>query len=109
CQASATTVNGDVALNNAYSPTNPTGQFALVGLSNTYNITGIYEKYGYSARLLYNWRARDLDAAHVDASDSGEYTAAFGQLDGSLSYALTPKVTLSFEALNINKAHVVQY
>ena len=105
--ASATTVNGDVKLDDGAQP--GVSQFALIGLSNTYNITGIYEKHGVSARIVYNWRAKYLDATNVDASDSGEYTAAFGQLDGSISYALTPKATLSFEALNINKAHVVTY
>ena len=105
--ASATTVDGDVKLDNGAAP--GVSQFALVGLSNTYNITGIYEKHGISARLVYNWRDKYLDATNIDASDSGEYTAAFGQLDGSISYQLTPKATLSFEALNINKAHVVQY
>ena len=105
--ASATTVNGDVKLDDGGQPGVST--FALIGLSNTYNVTGIYEKHGVSARLVYNWRAKYLDATNVDASDSGEYTAAFGQLDGSISYALTPKATISFEALNINKAHVVQY
>ena len=31
-------------------------QFALLGLSDTANLTAIYEKYGFSARLAYNWR-----------------------------------------------------
>ena len=106
--ASATTVNGDVALNNAYSPTNPTGQFALEGLSNTYNITGIYEKYGWSARLVYNWRDKYLMQANA-SQNGGRYAAAYGQWDGTVNYELTPKVTLSLEALNINKGHVVQY
>ncbi len=105
--ASATTVNGDVKLDDGAQP--GVSQFALVGLSNTYNITGIYEKHGISARLVYNWRAKYLDATNIDASDSGEYTAAFGQLDGSISYNLTPKATISFEALNMNRAHVVTY
>ncbi len=105
--ASATTVNGDVKLDNGAQP--GISQFALVGLSNTYNITAIYEKHGVSARIVYNWRDKYLDATNIDSSDSGEYTAAFGQLDGSISYQLTPRATLSFEALNINKAHVVQY
>lgn len=105
--ASATTVNGDVKLDNGAQP--GVSQFALVGLSNTYNVTAIYEKHGISARLVYNWRDKYLDATNVDSSDSGEYTAAFGQLDGSISYNLTPRATLSFEALNLNKAHVVQY
>ena len=34
--------------------------FALVGLSDTANVTLIYEKYGFSARLAYNWRDKFL-------------------------------------------------
>jgi len=105
--ASATTVNGDVALNNAADP-NGSSQFALEGLSNTYNITGIYEKYGWSGRVVYNWRDKYLAAANV-SQNGGLYTAAYGQWDATINYDLTPKVVLSFEALNINKQHVVQY
>ncbi len=105
--ASATTVNGDVKLNDA-APPGGSSQFALEGLSNTYNVTGIYEKYGWSGRIVYNWRDKYLNAANV-SSNGGLYTAAYGQWDASLNYDLTPRITLVFEALNINKGNVVQY
>jgi TonB-dependent receptor len=105
--ASATTVNGDVALNDAADP-NGSNQFALEGLSNTYNITGIYEKYGFEGRILYNWRDKYLAQANA-SQNGGRYVAEYGQWDASLNYALTPSITLSFEALNINKGHIVQY
>jgi TonB-dependent receptor len=105
--ASATTVNGDVALDNAADPSG-SSQFALEGLSNTYNITGIYEKNGWSARLVYNWRDKYLDQANA-SQNGGRYVAAYGQWDGTVNYELTPKITLSLEALNINKGHVVDY
>ena len=105
--ASATTVNGDVALNNAADP-NGSSQFALEGLSNTYNVTGIYEKYGWSARVVYNWRDKFLDQANA-SQNGGRYTAAYGQWDATVNYDLTPKIVLSLEALNLNKAHLVQY
>ncbi|WP_443749885.1 TonB-dependent receptor [Asticcacaulis solisilvae] len=107
--ASATTVNGDVALDNAADPgPNAPDQFALEGLSDTYNITGIYEKYGFEGRIVYNWRDKYLAQANA-SQHGGRYVAAFGQWDASLNYTVTPKVILSFEALNINKAHLVQY
>ena len=107
--ASATTVNGDVALDNAADPgPNAADQFALEGLSDTYNVTGIYEKYGFEGRIVYNWRDKYLAQANA-SQHGGRYVAAFGQWDASLNYTLTPKVILSFEALNINKAHLVQY
>ncbi len=105
--ASATTVNGDVGLDNAADP-GGSNQFALQGLSNTYNVTGIYEKYGWSARVVYNWRDKFLDQANA-SQNGGRYTAAYGQWDATVNYDLTPKIVLSLEALNLNKAHLVQY
>jgi hypothetical protein len=71
-------------------------------------VTAIYEKYGYSARIVYNWRDKYLTTANV-SQNGGLYTAAYGQLDATLNYNLTPKIVLSLEALNLNKAHLVQY
>lgn len=105
--ASGTTVNGDVRLNDAADP-NGASQFALEGLSNTYNITGIYEKRGWSGRIVYNWRDKYLMQANA-SQEGGRYAAAYGQWDATLNYEVTPRITLSLEALNLNKGHVVQY
>ena len=105
--ASGTTVNGDVRLNDAADP-NGASQFALEGLSNTYNITGIYEKYGWSGRIVYNWRDKYLMQANA-SQEGGRYAAAYGQWDATVNYDLTPRVILSLEALNLNKGHIVQY
>lgn len=104
--ASATTVNGDVKLDNGAPAAG--NSFALEGLSNTYNITGIYEKFGWSARVVYNWRDKYLTAANF-SQNGGLYTAAYGQWDATVSYNLTPKILLTLEALNLNKEHLVQY
>ncbi|MGN6365605.1 TonB-dependent receptor [Asticcacaulis taihuensis] len=105
--ASGTTVNGDVALDDGADP-NGSNQFALEGLSNTYNITGIYEKYGFEGRIVYNWRDKYLAQANA-SQNGGRYVAAFGQWDATLNYELRPNLMLTFEALNINREHVVQY
>ncbi|MDV6332670.1 TonB-dependent receptor [Asticcacaulis sp. 201] len=105
--ASATTVNGDVSLNDAADPLG-SNQFALEGLSNTYNITGIYEKYGFEGRIVYNWRDKYLAQANA-SQNGGRYVAAYGQWDATLNYEIRPNLMLTFEALNINKGHVVQY
>lgn len=106
--ASATTVNGDVALDDGASPAAGNNQFALEGLSNTYNITGIYEKYGFEGRIVYNWRDKYLAQANA-SQNGGRYVAAFGQWDATLNYEIRPNLMLTFEALNINREHVVQY
>jgi len=105
--ASGTTVNGDVALDDGADPLG-SNQFALEGLSNTYNITGIYEKYGFEGRIVYNWRDKYLAQANA-SQNGGRYVAAFGQWDATLNYELRPNLMLTFEALNINREHVVQY
>ena len=105
--ASGTTVNGDVALDDGADPLG-SNQFALEGLSNTYNVTGIYEKYGFEGRIVYNWRDKYLAQANA-SQNGGRYVAAFGQWDATLNYEITPNLMLTFEALNINREHVVQY
>ena len=52
--ASYTVVNGDVDADPDQDPNE--NQFALVGLSDSANATLMYEKYGLSARVSYNWR-----------------------------------------------------
>src|SRR5690606_27391429 len=52
--ANYTIVEGDVEADDAIDPN--ANQFALVGLSDTANLTLIYENYGFAARVAYNWR-----------------------------------------------------
>src|SRR5690606_12690941 len=53
-QANYTIVRGDVGFDDLEDPSE--SQFALVGLSDTANLVGIYEKDAISARIAYNWR-----------------------------------------------------
>ncbi len=105
--ANYTMVNGDVELDPASSPA--VDQFALVGLSDTANLTAIYEKYGVSARLAYNWRDTFLQATNQTGDRSGVYVEDFGQFDLNVSYDLTQNVALSFEAINITGEDVRVY
>lgn len=97
--ANYTMVNGDVELDPAASPTE--NQFALVGLSDTANLTAIYENYGLSARLAYNWRDTFLQTTNVGGDRSGIYVEDFGQFDLNVSYDINEHVAVSFEAINI--------
>ena len=96
---SYTMVNGDVELDPGASPT--VNQFALTGLSDTYNITGIYENYGFSARLAYNWRDTFLAATNQTGDRSGVYVEDYGQWDLNVSYDINDHIALAFEAINI--------
>jgi TonB-dependent receptor len=96
---SFTKVYGDVKFDRGSDPTQ--NVFVLVGLSDNFNVTGIYEKYGLSARVAYNWRGKFLNAANRQASRNPLYFAPFGTLDVNLSYEVTPNISLSLEAINV--------
>lgn len=89
--------SGNTGLTNAI-----TGQvLPYTGLSkNSYNLTAFFEKFGLSARLSYNWRD---DYLRVEIGQGGfpNFRNAYGQLDGSISYDLTPNLSLFVDAVNI--------
>lgn len=99
-QANYTFVDGDVEIDVGADP--GIDQFALVGLSDTANFTLIYENYGLSARLAYNWRDEFLSSTNRGGgSRNPVFVEAFGQLDMSVNYDLTDQLVVSFEAINI--------
>ncbi|MEO7178831.1 MAG: TonB-dependent receptor, partial [Allosphingosinicella sp.] len=77
----------------------------------TYNLVGMYENGGVSARLSYNKRGssietRQLRGNQADPNDFGndfyfERAEPAGRLDLSTSYALTDKFTVFFDWTNI--------
>jgi TonB-dependent receptor len=99
-QANYTIVEGDVEIDVGADPS--IDQFALVGLSDTANLTLIYENYGWSARLAYNWRDEFLsDTNRGGGSRNPVFVEAFGQLDLNVNYDVTDALEVSFEAINI--------
>jgi len=79
----------------------------LVGTSKyTYNLVAYYEKHGLSARLAYTYRSSffvGLSRAAV------ENQAGTGTLDASLNYELTPRLTLTLDALNLTNDKLKYY
>lgn len=104
---SLTTVNGDIEFDNSAPP--GTQQFPLLGLSNTFNVTAIYDKGDWSGRVSYNWRDKFISATNVGAQGDPLYTEAFGTVDAALNYRVTPSIQITLEGLNLNKAHIRQY
>ena len=99
---SYTNVNGDISIDVGADPT--VDQFALPGLSDTYNITGIYEKNGISARVTYNWRDEFLASTNRGGGNRNPvFNESFGQLDMSVSYEFTDHFLISFEGLNLTE------
>jgi TonB-dependent receptor len=102
-----TLVRGDVGFNIGADPTQ--NQFALLGLSDTFSATLIYDKSGISARLAYNWRDKYLSGINRGNSKNPEVTAPFGQLDMNISYEVTPQIAVTLEGINLTKESVRTY
>lgn len=102
--ANYTTVNGDVLYDNYNTNKGPNAvnQFALPGLSDTFNLIGMYDKDGLQVRLAYNWR----DQFFVSNFDgNGErnpiYNDEYGQWDINVSYAVNDNLSVFAEGINI--------
>jgi iron complex outermembrane receptor protein len=94
-----TVVNATFVSTNAeYDAKKFDSSFALVGLSDSYNIVGFYEHDKYQVRLAYNYRDQFLRTV-VDSEPS--YVEDYGQFDLSASYNLTENVTITFDGINI--------
>lgn len=104
---SFTNVNGDVGFDVGADPNQD--QFALTGLANSFNITGIYEKHGLSARVAYNWRDKYLSRLNRQTSRNPVYVEPFGTLDLSLSYDITEKIQVTFEGVNLTSEPIRTY
>lgn len=80
-------------------------QFALPGLSRSYNVVGFFEKWGFQTRVAYTHRDAFLSAlSQTDAAYEPIYVAAYGQLDLSASYDITKHFSVFFDAINLTSA-----
>ena len=86
--ANYTIVQGDIGFDNTANPSAGT-QFALLGLSDSANLVLMYEKFGWSARLAYNWRGEYLTNANRGNFSNPDYVEDYQQLDLSVSYNIT--------------------
>lgn len=76
-------------------------QFALVGLSNSYNVIGIYEDKKWTGRLAYNWRGEFLSSTFDGSGPNPQYVEPYGQVDISVTYAFNDKLSLQLEGINV--------
>jgi len=102
-----TRVNGDVGYDITASPS--ADQFALLGLSDTANATLIFEKYGISARLAYNWRGTFLGNNSRGGSRNPVFVKSYDQVDLNISYDVNENLSLTVEGINLTKSDVVTY
>jgi TonB-dependent receptor len=97
--ANYTMVDADVAYDNLSFD----DQFAILGLSDSANLVGFYDKNGWIARLAWNWRDEFLANSGLGGigQPNPTYTEEYQQLDGIVSYTFENGVTLFAEAFNL--------
>jgi TonB-dependent receptor len=95
------------------APWNPlvvTQQFALAGLSRSYNLVGFFEKWGFQTRVAYTHRSSFLSALNqTDQNNEPIYTAAYGQLDASASYDISRHFSVFFNGINLTSESIRKY
>jgi TonB-dependent receptor len=98
--ANYTIVEGDVGIDRAADP--GSNVFALTGLSDTANAVLMYENFGWSARLAWNWRDEYLLAANQNGNSRNPYfVEEYQQFDFALAYSFNDNFTVSLEAINL--------
>ncbi len=87
----------------------PTLKDEMVNVAkNSFNLTGFYEKDRFAARASYSWVDDVLqDVGGVGLSALND--SAFGSLDASVSYKITPQITAAVEAQNLTNAAQWQF
>ena len=109
--ANYTIVEGDIEFDNFSVPSSGDIQTPLIGLSDSYNLIGFYDKNGLQARLAYNWRDQFLTSSiGVSGTPNNPlYVEEFGQWDFNASYDVTEEITVFVEGINITDEtrHVV--
>lgn len=98
--ANYTIVRGDVEFDIDASPT--INQFALLGLSDSANAVLMFEKFGISARLAYNWRDEFLAQTNVGGGNRNPiFVEAYDQWDLSIGYDINDNLSISLEGINV--------
>ncbi|MGL1958264.1 MAG: TonB-dependent receptor [Colwellia sp.] len=94
-QANFTIVEGDLN----YDINLNEEQWVVPGMSDTANLVVFYEKYGFQARIAYNWRDKYLQSAGKDPRFVEEYY----QWDANVSYEINDNFSMFIEAINLTE------
>jgi TonB-dependent receptor len=83
----------------------------LIGLSkHSFNLIGLYDKGGLNIRVAYNWRSKYLLTTQgVGTQTLPEFVKPYGVLDASVSYDISPNISVTIDAANLNDAAYHSY
>ncbi|MDH4124066.1 MAG: TonB-dependent receptor [Gammaproteobacteria bacterium] len=102
--ANATFVNGDVKYD--ISLPQSQDQFALTGLSDSYNFIAFWENDTWSARILYNNRGEFL--SNTNWSDRiPRFVDEYEQIDFNVSWRATDNLVFTLEGINMTEEPIV--
>ena len=104
-QANATMVSGDVGFDNSADP-DGADQFALTGLSDSWNLIAFYENDTWSARILYNSRDEFLASTNV-GNRVPRYVDPYDQLDFNIGYSFNDNLTFTLEGINMLEESII--
>ncbi len=76
-------------------------QFALVGMSDSANLVGIFENDKWNVRAAYNWRDKFLSSTFDGSGPNPNYVEAYGQFDLSIGYNINKNLSIQFEGINL--------
>ena len=103
-QANYTVVDSDLE----YDPLLLMDQESMIGLSDSANLVGFYEKNGLQARIAYNWRDEFLSSRGQETGAHPQYTEAYSQIDLNISYEV-PQIEgmqVFLEGINVTDEYV---
>ena len=99
----------DSSVAEPYVEGNQSYTLPLEGLSeSSYNAVLYYERDAFSVRVAYNYRDAFL-ANRSNTQGNPQFTDDYGQLDASINWNVTEKITLSFNGINLNDEARYQY
>lgn len=110
-QANYTFVEEEGSPNAGLAPDNPNttanANFAFEGLpleglsEDNYNLVLMYEKYGWNARMAYNWRSAYLLTTQDVITQLPIFNEAIGFLDASVFYDVTENIKFGVQGTNL--------
>lgn len=100
--------NFTIADSKITTPTDPLVGEPLLGVSKySYNIGGLYEKHGFTARVVYTWRSKYNEflfgGGLLVPGDGAKFNRvkANGRLDFSVSYDINENLAVSVDGVNV--------
>lgn len=76
-------------------------QRPLIGVSDSANLIGFYEKNGWNIRVAYNWRDKFLNQYNQDTHPL--FINAYSQWDIGISYEITDNLKVSLDGINVTE------